>query len=86
MKPNFIEQSEGTTRNLQFGTDRASAPRDNPRMKTLILFFALLMLVGCNREGPAEKAGRNIDQAGKDASRSIEKAGENVRDAVKGKK
>jgi hypothetical protein len=55
-------------------------------MKTLILLFALLMVAGCNREGPAEKAGRNIDQAGKDASRSIDKAGENIRDAVKGKK
>jgi len=55
-------------------------------MKILIPLFALLMILGCNREGPAEKAGRNIDQAGKDASRSIEKAGENVRDAVKGKK
>jgi hypothetical protein len=55
-------------------------------MKILILFLALLMIPGCNREGPAEKAGRNIDQAGKDASRSIEKAGENIRDTVKGKK
>jgi hypothetical protein len=53
-------------------------------MKILILFFALLMVPGCNREGPAEKVGRNIDQAGKDASRSIEKAGENVRDAYLG--
>ena len=44
-------------------------------MKTLILLCALLMVAGCNREGPAEKAGRNIDQAGKD-----------IRDAVKGKK
>jgi predicted small secreted protein len=58
-------------------------------MKTLILIFALLtmaVVTGCNREGPAEKAGRNIDEAGKAASRSIEKAGENVRDAVKDKK
>ena len=55
-------------------------------MKILIPFFALLLVLGCNREGPAEKAGRSIDQAGKDASRAIEKAGENVRDAVKGKK
>jgi hypothetical protein len=55
-------------------------------MKIFIRLFALLILAACNREGPAEKAGRNIDQAGKDASRSLEKAGENVRDAVKGKK
>ena len=55
-------------------------------MKILILSFTLLMVAGCNREGPAEKAGRNIDEAGKAASRSIEKAGENIRDAVKDKK
>jgi hypothetical protein len=50
-----------------------------------MLCFALLLVAGCQREGPAEKAGRNIDQAGKDASRAMEKAGENVRDAVKKK-
>jgi predicted small lipoprotein YifL len=44
-------------------------------MKTVILVFTLLALAGCHREGPAEKAGRQIDQAGKD-----------LRDAVKGKK
>jgi hypothetical protein len=41
----------------------------------LILAVALVALVACRQEGPAEKAGRNIDQAGKD-----------LRDAVKGKK
>jgi hypothetical protein len=48
-------------------------------MKTLILMLALVALAACHQEGPAEKAGRNIDQAGKDASRSLEKAGENLR-------
>ena len=55
-------------------------------MKILIVITALLAVAACRQEGPAEKAGRNIDQAGEKASRSIEKAGENVRDAVKGKK
>jgi predicted small lipoprotein YifL len=44
-------------------------------MKTLIVMLALLGLAACHREGPAEKAGRQLDQAGKDLS-----------DAVKGKK
>jgi predicted small lipoprotein YifL len=44
-------------------------------MKTLIVMLALVALGACRQEGPAEKAGRNIDQAGKD-----------LRDAVKGKK
>jgi hypothetical protein len=54
-------------------------------MKTLLVIIALVALAGCERKGPAEKAGESIDRAGKAASRSIEKAGENVRDAVKGK-
>ena len=44
-------------------------------MKTLLVILALVALAACRQEGPAEKAGRNIDQAGKD-----------LRDAVKGKK
>jgi predicted small lipoprotein YifL len=40
-------------------------------MKTLLLAVALLALAACEREGPAEKAGRSIDKAAK-----------NVRDAV----
>ena len=54
-------------------------------MKTLLMIVTLLAIAACSREGPAEKAGRQVDKAGEAASRSIEKAGENVRDAVKGK-
>ena len=56
-----------------------------PAMKTLFVTVVLLALAGCQREGPAEKAGRQVDEAGKAASRSIEKAGESIRDAAKGK-
>ena len=55
-------------------------------MKTLILMLALVALAACRQEGPAEKAGRNIDQAGKDVARSVDKAGQNIRDAANGKK
>jgi predicted small lipoprotein YifL len=44
-------------------------------MKTLIVLLALVALAACRQEGPAEKAGRQLDQAGKD-----------LRDAVKDKK
>jgi predicted small lipoprotein YifL len=54
-------------------------------MRTLFLLCMLLALAGCDRKGPAEKAGEAIDRAGEKASRSIEKAGENIRDAAKGK-
>jgi hypothetical protein len=56
-------------------------------MKKILLALAALALLGaCNREGPAEKAGRQIDQAADKAGRAVEKAGDNVRDAVNGKK
>lgn len=46
------------------------------RMKTLLLLIvALFALAACDREGPAEKAGRALDDAGR-----------NVRDAVTPKK
>ena len=54
-------------------------------MKTLLMIVTVLAIAACSREGPAEKAGRQVDKAGEAASRNIEKAGENVRDAVKGK-
>jgi predicted small lipoprotein YifL len=60
--------------------------RDNAGMRTLLVIVVLLAVAGCKREGPAEKAGREIDKAGEAASRSIEKAGESIRDAAKGKK
>ena len=55
-------------------------------MKTLVIVIALAALAACNREGPAEKAGRKLDNAADKAARSVEKAGDNVRDAVNGKK
>jgi len=53
--------------------------RDNRGMKTLILMLAVVALVACRQEGPAEKAGRQIDQAGKDVARSVDKAADNLR-------
>ena len=41
----------------------------------IVLLAALFALAACHREGPAEKAGRKLDQAGRD-----------LRDAVKGDK
>jgi hypothetical protein len=54
---------------------------------TVVAIAALAAaLASCQREGPAEKAGRQVDRAADKAGRSIEKAGENMRDAVNGKK
>jgi len=51
-------------------------------MRLLLVTVALLAMAGCQKEGPAEKAGRAIDQAGKNAAESADKAAKNVRDAV----
>ena len=46
-----------------------------PMRLFIVLLSALFALAACHREGPAEKAGRKLDQAGRD-----------LRDAVKGDK
>jgi len=48
-------------------------------MKTLILVLAVVALAACRQEGPAEKAGRQLDQTGKDVARSVDKAADNLR-------
>ncbi len=52
----------------------------------VLVLAALTAFTGCEREGPAERAGEAVDRAGEKASRAIENAGESVRDAVKGDK
>ena len=48
--------------------------------------IALVALAGCQREGPAEKAGRQVDRAADKAAQGIKNTGDNIRDAVNGKK
>lgn len=44
----------------------------------------VVSLFACQKkEGPAEKAGKEIDKAAKDAGTAMEKAAESVKDAVK---
>jgi len=42
-------------------------------------------LSACQKEGPGEKAGKEIDKAAKDAGQAIEKAVDSVKDATKSK-
>ncbi len=51
----------------------------------LVLSALLVVLSGCeNQEGPAERAGKDIDQATQKAGEQMEKAGESIQDAAKG--
>lgn len=48
-----------------------------------VLFAALS---GCEKAGPAERAGREVDKAMADVGKQIEKAGESIQDAAKDEK
>ncbi|MHB1359649.1 MAG: hypothetical protein ACYCWC_08730 [Rhodocyclaceae bacterium] len=51
----------------------------------LIMSALLVALSGCQKqEGPAERAGKSVDQAVDKAGQQIEKAGEKIQDAAKG--
>lgn len=59
--------------------------------RSAVVFVAMgifaLTLAGCQKhEGPAEKAGKAIDNTLSQAGQQIEKAGENLSDAAKGAK
>lgn len=49
----------------------------------LIIGFALIALAGCQKEGPAERAGKSIDNAASKVGEQVEKAGEAIKDATK---
>lgn len=54
---------------------------------SLVMAALLTALYGCEKkEGPMEKAGKEVDSAAATAGQKIEKAGENIQDAVKGDK
>ena len=53
----------------------------------LIMGLLLVSLSACQKkEGPAERAGKDIDKATEKAGQQIQKAGENIQDAAKGNK
>ena len=54
--------------------------------KTLVAALALGSLVagfsGCKKEGPAERAGKALDQSAEKAGREVEKAGDKIKGAI----
>ena len=47
--------------------------------------FLGLALFACEKEGPAEKTGKEIDKAAKELGQSMEKAADSVKEAAKSK-
>jgi hypothetical protein len=52
----------------------------------LVVSALLSALAGCQNEGPAQQAGKAVDNAADKAGQQIEKAGNNIQDAAKGNK
>jgi hypothetical protein len=53
----------------------------------LIMSALLVALSGCQKqEGPAEQAGKSIDNAAESVGEHVENAGEAIQDAAKGDK
>ena len=56
-------------------------------MATLAAGALAAGLSGCQKEeGPAERAGKQIDKAVENAGQQVEKAGEKIQDAARGAK
>ncbi|RJP25780.1 MAG: hypothetical protein C4520_01805 [Candidatus Abyssobacteria bacterium SURF_5] len=61
----------------------AQLEREGEMLKKLALVLALLLTVGmtaCEREGPAERTGEEIDEAAEEAGEALEEAGEETRE------
>jgi predicted small secreted protein len=52
----------------------------------LVISAFLVALPGCEKQGPAEKAGESIDQATDSLGEKVEDAGEAIQDAAEGDK
>lgn len=50
---------------------------------TVATGFLVAMLAACQKEGPAERAGKEIDKSVEKTGQQIEKAGDKIEDAAK---
>lgn len=56
------------------------------KLKRLVVVALVgLTLSACQKEGPAEKAGKEVDKAAEDLGQSMEKAADSVKEATKSK-
>jgi hypothetical protein len=51
-----------------------------------VLIISVLLAAACQKEGPAERAGKEVDKAVDKVGQQIEKAGDSLQDASKGNK
>jgi hypothetical protein len=48
----------------------------------IVVTFAMAGLAACEKEGPMERAGKAVDNAGEKVGEKIEAAGEKIQDAA----
>lgn len=53
---------------------------------SLLMGALLVGLSGCQKEGPAEQAGKKLDQTTEKVGEQIEKAGDSIQDTAQGDK
>lgn len=69
-------------RDLNVGETHMS--RQASRIASVTASIALIALVGaCQKEGPAERAGKQVDKAVDKIGQQVEKAGDKIQDATK---
>jgi hypothetical protein len=49
---------------------------------TLCFTGSLFAVIGCEQEGPAERAGERVDESMETAGEKMENAGENIQDSA----
>lgn len=58
-----------------------------PSIAAAMIVGTFVALAGCQKEeGPAERAGKEIDKAAEKVGEKIEQAGERIQDAAEGEK
>jgi hypothetical protein len=57
-------------------------PIPNAALKLIVVALLAVSCTGCEREGPAERAGKDIDRAAADVGQTLERVGEDLEDAA----
>ena len=60
--------------------------KSNMSVAAAAMVAVLIGLCGCEKQGPMERAGKQIDKAVDKTGQQIEKAGESIQDTAKGNK
>jgi predicted small lipoprotein YifL len=54
----------------------------SPSILAVAIAATLFVLAGCEKEGPAERAGENIDEAVEDMQQSAESTGDKIKESL----